>query len=63
MDIWIYIYIYIYIYIDMPDCVCPTIFVFVCLLDSSLSSMFKPKCYRQNDRIDREIISRFRGKI
>ena len=29
-------------------------------LESSLSSMFRPKCYRQNDRIDRRIISRFR---
>ncbi len=45
------------IYFDMPDCVCPTIFLLTSFLESSLSSMFRPKCYRQNDRVDRRIIS------
>ena len=41
----------------MSDNIC-----FCVCLESSLSSMFGTKCYRQNDRIDNGIISRLRIK-
>ena len=34
----------------------------LCVLEVSLSSIFPTKCYRQNERIDHGIISRFKTK-